>query len=220
MDVKVAGITQEIMSKALQQAKAGREHILGVMRETIAESRADISPHAPKIISLTIPVDKIRDVIGPGGKIIKGIQEESGAEIEIEDDGTVRVIAINKESSDIAVERIKQLTIEPEIGAVYEGPVKSILAFGAFVEILPNRDGLLHISEIAYRRLETVEEELAVGDIVKVKVIDVTKDGKVRLSAKALKEPPEGYTPPPERERSDRPRSGGGGRGSKERSRR
>jgi polyribonucleotide nucleotidyltransferase len=197
-------------------------HILDVMNETIAKSNADISPFAPKITTIQIPTDKIREIIGPGGKVVKRIQEESGAKVEIEDDGTVRVIAINTESANIALGRIKEITAEPEVGATYEGEVRSILPFGAFVQIMPGRDGLLHISEIAFHRLERVEDELQVGDIVKVKVLEVNGDGKIRLSRKALMEKPEGYVEEerherPRREGSDRPRGGGRGR---ERSRR
>jgi polyribonucleotide nucleotidyltransferase len=216
LDTKIAGISDAVMMKALHQAKVGRIHILHIMNETIAESRTDISPYAPKVTTITIPTDKIREIIGPGGKVVKRIQEESGAKIEIEDDGTVRVIAVNTESAEIALARIREITAEPEVGKTYEGEVRSILAFGAFVQILPGKDGLLHISEIAHRRLERVEEELKVGDIVKVKVLEVNGDGKIRLSRKALLEKPEGYVEP---EHSDRPRgdresshSGGGGR--------
>ena len=203
LDTKIAGISDAIMMKALNQAKTGRLHILGVMNQTISQSRPDISPYAPKVTTITIPTDKIREIIGPGGKVVKRIQEESGAKIEIEDDGTVRVIAVNTESADIALARIREITAEAEVGKVYEGEVRSILAFGAFVQILPGKDGLLHISEIAHRRLERVEEELKVGDIVKVKVLEVNGDGKIRLSRKALIEKPEGYVEP---EHSDRPR--------------
>jgi polyribonucleotide nucleotidyltransferase len=203
LDTKIAGISDAIMSRALEQAKTGRMHILHEMNKAIARSRPDISPFAPKVTTIMIPVDKIREVIGPGGKVVKRIQEESGAKIEIEDDGTVRVIAVNQASAEIAVARIKEITAEPEVGATYEGEVRSILTFGAFVEIMPGRDGLLHISEIAHRRLERVEDELHVGDIVKVKVLEVQPDGKVRLSRKALLEKPEGYQ---EEERGERHR--------------
>jgi len=197
LDTKIAGISEEVMMNALHQAREGRLHILGIMNEAMSSHRDNISPFAPKITQLTIPVDKIRDVIGPGGKIIRGIQDDTGAEIEIEDSGTVRVFAVNSESADAAVNRIKELTAEPEINATYEGPVKSILPFGAFIEIMPGRDGLLHISEITHHRLEKVEDELAIGDIVKVKVLEIN-DGKVRLSRRAL------LDPPPEGERDDR----------------
>jgi polyribonucleotide nucleotidyltransferase len=206
LDTKIAGISEEVMMNALHQAREGRLHILGIMNEAINSHRDNISPFAPKITQLTIPVDKIRDVIGPGGKIIRGIQADTGAEIEIEDSGTVRVFAVNAESADAAVKRIKELTAEPEINATYEGPVKSILPFGAFIEIMPGRDGLLHISEITHHRLEKVEDELAIGDIVKVKVLEIN-DGKVRLSRRAL------LDPPPEGERDDRDRKDRGDRG-------
>lgn len=226
LDTKIAGISDAIMTRALEQARVGRLHILEVMNNAIATPRADISPFAPKIITIQIPVDKIREVIGPGGKVVKRIQEESGAKVEIEDNGTVRVIAVNTESSEIAVARIKEITAEAEVGKIYEGEVRSILAFGAFVQILPGKDGLLHISEIAHRRLERVEEELKVGDIVKVKVLEVTPEGKIRLSRKVLIDKPEGYQeeshgdrPPREHRDRDSSRSSGGGRG-RERSRR
>ena len=216
LDTKIAGISDAIMMKALNQARAGRMHILGVMNETIAQPHADISPYAPKITTITIPTDKIREIIGPGGKVVKRIQEESGATIEIEDDGTVRVIAVNTESAEIALARIREITAEPEVGKIYEGEVRSILPFGAFVQILPGKDGLLHISEIAHRRLERVEEELKVGDIVKVKVLEVNGDGKVRLSRKVLIEKPEGYQEEEHsgerRERHHGDREGRGGR--------
>jgi polyribonucleotide nucleotidyltransferase len=186
MDVKIAGITRDIMQRALDQAKAGREHILNEMNRTISQARDDISVFAPKITMIKIPVDKIREIIGPGGKVIRAIQDETGATIEIEDDGTVKVAAANTASSDAAIKRIEEIIEEPEIGKIYEGEVKSILNFGAFVEILPGKDGLLHISEISTRRIARVEDVLAVGETVKVKVIDINGDGKVRLSKKAL----------------------------------
>jgi polyribonucleotide nucleotidyltransferase len=209
MDTKIAGISQEIMLQALRQARDGRHHILRIMNQTIDRARDDISPYAPKIITITIPVDRIRDVIGPGGKIIRGIQDETGAQIEIEDDGTVRVFAVDTNSAEGAIQRIKELTAEPEVGAIYEGPVRSILPFGAFVEIMPGRDGLLHISEIAHRRLDKVEDELSIGDIVKVKVLEINGDGKVRLSRRVL------LDPPPEGERDDRGGRDRGGRGDR-----
>ncbi|MEE9269294.1 MAG: polyribonucleotide nucleotidyltransferase [Candidatus Krumholzibacteria bacterium] len=192
MDVKVAGVTEKIFKEALQQAAAGREHILGEMNKAISEPRPDISRFAPKITMIKIPVDKIRELIGPGGKVIRGIQEESGATIEVEDDGTVKVAAVDKASSDLALHRIDELMAEPEIGKIYEGAVKSVVAFGAFIEIMPGRDGLLHISEIAHRRIDKVEDVMKLGDIVRVKCIDVSGDGKIRLSKKALEERPEG----------------------------
>jgi polyribonucleotide nucleotidyltransferase len=225
LDTKIAGISDAIMMKALHQAKTGRMHILNEMNKTISEARADISPFAPKVTTIQIPVDKIREIIGPGGKVVKRIQEESGAKIEIEDDGTVRVIAVNTESAEIALGRIKEITAEPEVGKIYEGEVRSIMPFGAFVQIMPGRDGLLHISEIAHRRLERVEDELQMGEIVKVKVLEVQPDGKVRLSRKVLIEKPEGYqeeerSERPHRERGDRDHGHRGGGRRHERSRR
>jgi polyribonucleotide nucleotidyltransferase len=212
LDTKISGISEEVMTKALNQAREGRLHILGIMNQTITKHRDDISPYAPKITQINVPVDKIRDIIGPGGKIVRAIQEETGATIEIEDDGTVRVFAMNSESAAAAVEQIKEICAEPEVGEVYEGPVKSILPFGAFIEIMPGRDGLLHISEITHHHLEKVEDELNIGDIVKVKVLEINGDGKVRLSRRALLDPP----PPGERdERKDRDRGGRGDRGER-----
>jgi polyribonucleotide nucleotidyltransferase len=190
MDVKVAGITEEIFQRALEQARQGREHILNIMNETISEARADISPFAPKITIMKVAVDKIREIIGPGGKVIRAIQDESGATIEIDDDGTVKIAAVDKNSSDIARKRIEDIVAEAEVGQIYDGTVKSVVAFGAFVEILPGKDGLLHISEIAHRRIEKVEDVMKVGDKVRVKVIDINGDGKVRLSKKVLEERP------------------------------
>ena len=192
MDVKTAGVTEDILRRALDQAKQGREHILGIMNRTISKPRDEISPFAPKITMIKIPVDKIREIIGPGGKVIRGIQDESGATIEVEDDGTVKIAAVDKRSSDIALKRIEEITAEAEVGRVYEGVVKSVVNFGAFVEILPGRDGLLHISEIAHHRIERVEDVLKVGDVVRVKVVEVSGDGKIRLSKKVLEEAPAG----------------------------
>ncbi len=194
MDVKIAGITAEILRDALEQAKRGREHILNAMKQAISSPREEISVFAPKITMIKIAVDKIREIIGPGGKIIRAIQDESGATIEVDDDGTVKIAAVGKESSDLALKRIEEILAEPEIGRIYEGLVKTIVAFGAFVEILPGKDGLLHISEIAHRRIEKVEDVMKVGDIVRVKVIDINGDGKVRLSKKVLEEAPPGQS--------------------------
>jgi polyribonucleotide nucleotidyltransferase len=202
MDVKVAGITEEVFNQALAQARQGREHILNIMNETISEARPDISPFAPKITMIKIDPEKIREIIGPGGKVIRSIQDESGATIEVDDDGTVKIAAVNTESANIALKRIEDITAEAEIGQIYEGVVKSIVTFGAFVEILPGKDGLLHISEIAHRRIEKVEDVMKLGDVVKVKVIDINGDGKIRLSKKALEERQEGD--PPERDDRDR----------------
>ena len=204
MDCKVAGVNQDILKRALDQARAGRAHILEIMGGTIDKSRGEISMFAPKITMIKIAVDKIREIIGPGGKIIRGIQDESGATIEIDDDGTIKIAAVNKESSDIALKRIEEITAEAEVGQIYEGTVKSVVNFGAFVEILPGKDGLLHISEIAHHRIDKVEDVLKVGDVLKVKVIEVNGDGKVRLSKRALEEAPAGGSGDRDSDRSRR----------------
>jgi polyribonucleotide nucleotidyltransferase len=188
LDTKIAGISEEVMMNAVQQAREGRLHILGIMNDTIEKAKDDISPFAPKITQLTIPVDKIRDVIGPGGKIIRGIQDETGAEIEIEDSGTVRVFAVNSEAADAAVERIKELTAEPEINATYEGPVKSILPFGAFIETMPGRDGLLHISEITHHHLEKVATIATAGAAEEDEVEALGEEETVEIAGTASHE--------------------------------
>jgi polyribonucleotide nucleotidyltransferase len=186
MDVKIAGITRDVMERALTQAREARLKILDVMDATIDKPRDELSPYAPKIVQIKIDVDKIREVIGPGGKMIRHIQDESGAKIDIEDDGTVRIAAVDQAAGDKALEMIKLITAEPELDKVYTGIVKSIVSFGAFVEILPGKDGLLHISEIEKRRIERVEDVLTLGQEVEVKVIGIDREGKVRLSRKAL----------------------------------
>lgn len=186
MDVKVAGISKEIMEKALQQAREARLKILDLMDKTISQPRSHISPFAPKIVQLRIPIDKIREVIGPGGKMIRHIQEETGAKIDIDDDGTIQIAAVDQAAGDKALEMIQQITAEPEVGKIYRGVVKSIVPFGAFVQILPGRDGLLHISEIDRKRINRVEDVLHLGDEIDVKVIGIDKEGKIRLSRKVL----------------------------------
>lgn len=190
MDIKVDGLSYEVLSKALQQAKEGREHILNKMMETISEPREDYKPHAPRIIRIEIPKDMIGAVIGPGGKVIQEIQAETGTVIvieEVDNKGIVDISAVNKESIDAALKRIKSITAVPEINEVYKGKVKSIVQFGAFVEILPGKEGLLHISEIDWRRLEKVEEVLKEGQEVEVKLIGIDpKTGKFKLSRKVL----------------------------------
>jgi polyribonucleotide nucleotidyltransferase len=192
MDIKVAGITTEIMTKALEQARQGRMHILGKMQETLAQSRADVSTHAPRIITIRIPVDKIRDVIGPGGKMIRSIIERTGVKIDVEDDGRVNVASSDEASAAKAIGIIQELTATPELNKTYMGKVQRITDFGAFVEIMPGLDGLLHVSEIAHYRVKDVRDELKEGDSVMVKVINIDPSGKIRLSRKALIAPPEG----------------------------
>jgi polyribonucleotide nucleotidyltransferase len=186
MDIKVSGITTEIMQEALAQAHSGRLHILEKMDATLATPRESISTHAPRIITIQIPVDKIRDVIGPGGKTIRGIVAQTGVKVDVEDDGRVNVASTDETSAQKAISIIEELTASPELNKSYLGKVQRITDFGAFVEILPGIDGLLHVSEIAHYRVNDVRNELNEGDQVRVKVINVDPSGKVRLSRKAL----------------------------------
>ena len=209
MDIKCDGLSFEILEKALMQAKAAREHILNIMTETIAEPRAEMKPQVPRIVQLEIPKEFIGAVIGPGGKIIQQMQEETGATITIEETdgvGKVQVSAPNKDSIEAALGKIKAIVAVPEIGEVYEGTVRSIMPYGCFVEILPGKDGLLHISEIDWKRLETVEEAgIKEGDKIKVKLLEIDpKTGKYKLSRRVLLEKPEGYVEPQRRPRGDR----------------
>ncbi|HDG68425.1 MAG TPA: polyribonucleotide nucleotidyltransferase [candidate division Zixibacteria bacterium] len=202
MDVKIPGIPLEVLKQALMQAKEGREFILSKMNEAISVPRPELSPHAPRITTVHIDPDKIGDLIGPGGKVIRGIQEETNTTISIEPDGTVFVSAHSAEDMEKALKRIEEVTHMPEVGEVYEGTVTRITTFGAFVRITPAVEGLLHISEITHRHIDRVEDYLKVGEKVRVKVIDVEKDtGRVRLSRKALIVREGG---PPERRRDDR----------------
>jgi polyribonucleotide nucleotidyltransferase len=186
MDIKVTGITSEIMAKALEQARAGRMHILGEMARTISETRKAMSMFAPRIITIKIPVDKIRDVIGPGGKMIRSIIERTGVKIDVEDDGRVNVASADGESAAKAIGIIQELTATPELNKTYMGKVQRITDFGAFVEIMPGTDGLLHVSEIANHRVKDVRDELKEGQQILVKVINIDPTGKIRLSRKAL----------------------------------
>ena len=226
MDIKCDGLSFEILEKALMQAKAAREHILNIMTETIAEPRAEMKPQVPRIVQLEIPKEFIGAVIGPGGKIIQQMQEETGATITIEETdgvGKVQVSAPNKDSIDAALGKIKAIVSVPEIGEVYEGTVRSIMPYGCFVEILPGKDGLLHISEIDWKRLETVEEAgIKEGDKIKVKLLEIDpKTGKYKLSRRVLLEKPEGYVEPQRRPRGDRrPRRDGEHRHEERRPRR
>ena len=209
MDIKCDGLSFEILEKALMQAKAAREHILNIMTETIAEPRAEMKPQVPRIVQLEIPKEFIGAVIGPGGKIIQQMQEETGATITIEETdgvGKVQVSAPNKDSIEAALGKIKAIVAVPEIGEVYEGTVRSIMPYGCFVEILPGKDGLLHISEIDWKRLETVEEAgIKEGDKIKVKLLEIDpKTGKYKLSRRVLLDKPEGYVEPQRRPRGDR----------------
>ncbi len=186
MDIKVTGITSEIMSKALEQARAGRLHILGEMAKTLSSPRGSMSDYAPRIITIKIPVDKIRDVIGPGGKMIRSIIERTGVKIDVEDSGTVNVASSDGDSAARAIEIIQELTATPELNKSYMGTVQRITDFGAFVEIMPGTDGLLHVSEIANHRVKDVRDELKEGQQLLVKVINIDPTGKIRLSRKVL----------------------------------
>ncbi|MBR2155065.1 MAG: polyribonucleotide nucleotidyltransferase [Bacteroidaceae bacterium] len=210
MDIKCDGLSYEILEKALMQAKAGREHIMGEMMKTISEPRPDFKPHVPRIEQIIIPKEFIGAVIGPGGKIIQQIQEDTKTVIVIDEEdgvGKVQVSAPDKESIDAAMAKIKTIVSVPEVGETYTGIVRSVMPYGCFVEFLPGKDGLLHISEIDWKRLETVEEAgIQEGDEIEVKLIDIDqKTGKYKLSHRVLLEKPEGYTERPQRERRERP---------------
>lgn len=194
MDLKINGLKWEVLTQALEQAKEARLHILGEMKKTIAEPRVDYKPHAPRIVSFTIDKEYIGAIIGPGGKIIQEMQRETGATISIEEvdnKGIIQVFADNKSAIDDAVGRIKAIAAKPEVGEVYEGKVKSIMPFGAFIEVLPGKDGLLHISEIDWKRFETMDGIFTVGETVKVKLLEIDKQGKLKLSRKVLIPRPE-----------------------------
>jgi polyribonucleotide nucleotidyltransferase len=192
MDIKITGITAEIMQVALAQAKEGRMHILGIMKSAMDTSRSELSAFAPRIITMKINPEKIRDVIGKGGAVIRALTEETGATIDIEDDGTIKIGCISAEAGEEAKKRIEAITAEVEVGQVYEGTVIKLLDFGAVVSLLPGKDGLLHISQIAHQRVNAVSDFLKEGDVVKVKVVEADEKGRVRLSMKALIDPPAG----------------------------
>jgi len=186
MDIKIDGITREIMEIALGQAKEGRMHILGEMNKVIAQPRMEMSEHAPRVISFKIDPEKIRDVIGKGGVTIRSITEETGAAIDVSDDGTIKVFSVDKAAGEAARKRIELITADVEVGQIYEGKVVRLMDFGAFVQILPGRDGLVHISQISEERVEKVSDKLHEGDVVKVKVLEIDKQGRIRLSIKAI----------------------------------
>ncbi|MFM9990301.1 MAG: polyribonucleotide nucleotidyltransferase [Burkholderiaceae bacterium] len=191
MDIKIQGITQEIMQVALAQAKEARMHILGKMQEAMSEAKTDVSNFAPKLFTLKINPEKIRDVIGKGGAVIRALTEETGTQINIEEDGTITIAATDGAKADEAKRRILEITAEVEVGKIYEGPITKILDFGALVNLLPGKDGLLHISQISHERIAKVTDVLAEGQIVRVKVLETDEKGRVKLSMKALMERPE-----------------------------
>ncbi len=186
MDIKIQGITKEIMDKALAQANAGRMHILGEMNKAITAPREDVSEFAPRYITMKINPDKIRDVIGKGGATIRSIQEETGANIDIDDSGNIKIASVDLEAGNEARRRVEQITADVEVGTVYDGKVAKLMDFGAFVTILPGKDGLVHISQICEERVQNVSDKLSEGDIVKVKVLEIDKQGRIRLSMKAV----------------------------------
>jgi polyribonucleotide nucleotidyltransferase len=212
MDIKIEGLDLSIMSEALDQAKEGRLHILAEMDKALPAARPDLSPYAPRIVTVQINPEKIGDLIGPKGKTIRGIQDETGAEISVDDSGTVTIAAVGGEAMERARQMVQAITQEPIVGDVYEGLVKSTTAFGAFVEILPGTEALLHISEMRHGRTERTEDVVKKGDRVKVKLIDRDERGRLRLSMKALQPKPEGEAgegpgngSEPRRDRGDRP---------------
>jgi len=189
MDIKISGVNREVMHQALHQAKEGRLHILGIMNATLPAARTSVSGHAPRIITLRVKPEKIREIIGPGGKVIRGIIEATGVKMDVEDDGTVTIASIDAAASQKAVEMVQRIAAEAEIGKIYKGTVRKIVEFGAFVEILPGTDGLVHISQLAPERVRKVTDVLKEGDEVMVKVLEIDKQGKIRLSRKeALEE--------------------------------
>lgn len=214
MDIKIEGLDLKIMEEALMQAKEGRLHILGEMNKSLATPKTDLSPYAPRIVTVQIPVDKIGELIGPKGKNIRGIQEETGAELTVDDDGTVTIAAVGAESMERAKQMVQAMTAEAVVGETYEGTVKTVTAFGAFIEIMPGTEALLHVSEMKWERVEKPEDVCKKGDRVTVKLVDRDERGRLRLSMKALLPKPEGMADEPERPRREEgERSGGGDRG-------
>jgi polyribonucleotide nucleotidyltransferase len=188
MDIKIQGITEDIMKTALAQAKAGRLHILGEMANALTAPRAELSDFAPRLITIKIHPDKIREVIGKGGSVIQAITKETGTQIDIQDDGTITIASVDAAAGKAAKDRIEQITSDVEPGRIYEGKVVKLMDFGAFVTISPGKDGLVHVSQISNARVEKVGDVLKEGDMVKVKVLEVDKQGRIRLSMKAVEE--------------------------------
>jgi polyribonucleotide nucleotidyltransferase len=186
MDIKINGITKEIMQVALEQAKHGRLHILQAMNAVLPTARTEMSEYAPRIITIKIDPEKIRDVIGKGGSTIRQITEETGTTIDISDDGTVKIASVDKAAGQEARRRVEAITADAVVGEIYTGRVSKLMDFGAFVNILPGKDGLVHISQISHERVENVSDKLREGDTVKVKVLEIDKQGRIRLSMKAV----------------------------------
>jgi len=224
MDIKIQGITKEIMQVALAQAKEARLHILAKMVEAVGSARADVSQFAPRLYTMKINPEKIRDVIGKGGATIRALTDETGCTIDIAEDGTITIASVDADKAAYARKRIEEITADVEVGKVYEGPITKILDFGALVNLLPGKDGLLHISQIAHQRIDKVTDVLSEGQVVKVKVLETDDKGRVKLSMKALLDRPEGMEDsdrgergdrPPRRDRGDRDRGDRGDRGDR-----
>src|SRR5256714_10235994 len=198
MDIKIQGITKEIMAVALAQAREGRLHILNLMQDAVPHARTEVSQHAPRMMTFKINPEKIRDVIGKGGSVIRALTEETGTTIDIQDDGTITIASVNAEACNVARKRIEAITAEVEVGKIYEGPILRLLDFGAIVQVLPGKDGLLHISQIAKERVNQVSDYVKEGQVVKVKVLEADDKGRLRLSMKAAAEDaPAPAIPPP-----------------------
>jgi polyribonucleotide nucleotidyltransferase len=209
MDIKIAGLSRDVLTQALDQAREARLHILDKMLSTLAHARPDLSKWAPRITQIKVKPDQIRLIIGPGGKTIKGIIDQTGVAIDVEDDGTVNVASSDSDAVKKALDIIKGLTTEPEVGAVYKGTVTRIADFGAFIEILPGTDGLLHVSEMAHHRVDKVTDVMKEGDSVDVKVLSMDRDGKIRLTRRELLPLPEGEEGERAKERMQQAREGG-----------
>ncbi len=190
MDIKINGITENIMQEALEQAREGRMHILGLMNGTITGPRQEMSAYAPRILTMKIPTDKIRDVIGKGGVTIRALTEETGTVVDISDDGAVKVAAADLAACEEAIRRIERLTADVMVGQIYEGTVTKLMEFGALVSILPGKQGLVHISQIAHERVANVADKLAEGQAVRVKVLEIDRQGRIRLSIKEIEAKP------------------------------
>jgi polyribonucleotide nucleotidyltransferase len=210
MDIKIAGLSRDVLAQALEQAREGRLHILEKMLATLPTARTELSKWAPRITQIKVKPDQIRLIIGPGGKTIKGIIDQTGVAIDVEDDGTVNVASSDSDAVRKALDIIKGLTTEPEVGATYKGTVSRIVDFGAFIEILPGTDGLLHVSEMAHHRVERVIDEMKEGDAVEVKVISVDREGKIRLTRRELLPFPEGEEGERAKQRIQQAREAGG----------
>ena len=195
MDIKIQGITAEIMDAALKQAKEGRMHILQIMKASVSSGVHEMSAYAPRIIAMKINPEKIRDVIGKGGAVIRALTEETGTQIDIQEDGSVKIACTSMEAGELAKKRIEEITAEVEVGKVYEGPVIKLLDFGAIVNVLPGRDGLLHISQIAHERVNAIGDHLKEGQVVRVKILEADEKGRLRLSMKALLDAPAATAP-------------------------